>query len=281
MIENVQARLVGLGGHDLKVMFVAYPDACRACRSLQARIFDPGDAPPLPLKDCLTPPCRCRYERYDPRSVVSRLLRAGVDAVKQERLEEARELLYQVIDLDERNEKAWLWLGGVVGGINERIICLENVLAINPHHELARQGLRYLMAQRRELGAGRNHALKIKDAREAIDHIKASKPKVSALREAPLVATKPPSRVTVSPPAVTPQPVKPPETPPVPTKPPAEMAVSHLPVTPQPVKRPETPEPQRQQSPVSFPLVFLSVLLAVLLFVLITSALVSFANLLR
>jgi hypothetical protein len=130
MADSLQEILVDLADRGLKVMFVAYPDACRACRKLQGRVFDPLEAPSIPVDECLTPPCRCRYEAYDPRVVVAKLLAAGVDAVKEQRLEEAKEMLYQVIDLDERNAKAWLWLSGVVEGTDERIICLENVLTI-------------------------------------------------------------------------------------------------------------------------------------------------------
>ena len=83
MVERLQGTITSLAKHELKLMLVAYPDACRACRNMQARVFDPVDAPPVPLKECLTPPCRCRYEVYDPRSVVSRLLGAGVDAVRR------------------------------------------------------------------------------------------------------------------------------------------------------------------------------------------------------
>ena len=253
MAENVQEALVGLAEQGLKVMLVAHPDACRACRAMQRRIYDPLEALRLPLEGCLTPPCRCRYEGYDPRSVVSRLLRAGVDAVKEQRLEEARELLYQVIDLDERNEKAWLWLGGVVEGIDERIICLENVVAINPHHELASQGLRYLQVQRRELGAGRSAARKIREAREAIDHIRASQPRVLTLREAPEVPMRPSDEATY-----------------------ASQAVSA-----QPVRVPMGQVTGTGEPPVSFAMVFLAVLLAVLLLILIGAALVSVGNLLR
>jgi hypothetical protein len=253
MAEILQEPLVGLAEQGLKVMLVAHPDACGACRAMQRRIYDPLAAPRLPLEGCLTPPCRCRYEGYDPTSVVSRLLSAGVDAVKEQRLEDARELLYQVIDLDERNEKAWLWLSGVVEGIDERIICLENVVAINPHHELASQGLRHLQVQRRELGAGENTARKIKEAREAIDHIRASQPRVLTLSEAPELPARPSGVATYSSRAASAQPVR------VPTG----RVVG-------------TEEP-----PVSFAIVFLAVLLAVLLLILIGAALVSVGNLLR
>jgi len=200
MADSLQEILVDLAGRGLKVMFVAYPDACRACRKLQGRVFGPLEAPPIPVKVCLTPPCRCRYEAYDPRVVVARLLAAGVDAVEDQRLEDARELLYQVIDLDERNEKAWLWLSGVVDGTDERIICLENVLAINPSHELARQGLRHLLAHNRRAEAGQEAARKIKEAREAIDHLRSTEVKMMTLKETtPAAPTPPGSEVGIHP----------------------------------------------------------------------------------
>jgi hypothetical protein len=253
MEGSVQVMPVDLAKQGLKVMLVAHPDACRICRSMQGRIFDPLTAPPLPLEECLTPPCRCRYESYDARTVVSRLLRAGVNAVHEERLEEARELLYQVIDLDERNERAWLWLSAVVTGIDERIVCLDSVLAINPHHELAREGLRYLLMQRRELGTGQRAARKIRAAREAIDHLRASQSKVVALRETPPVPMRPSGEM-------------------MPGRPTAGLQLA----TGSPRRGEERPQPA-----MSFPLVFLCVLLAVLLLVMIGAALVFAAGFLR
>ncbi len=71
----------------------------------------------------------------------------AIVAVREGRKAEARQLLESVLDADERNEKAWLWLGSVVDSDEERIICLENVLTINPDNEMARQGLAVLRAE--------------------------------------------------------------------------------------------------------------------------------------
>jgi hypothetical protein len=252
--ENVRETPIAVAKQGLKVMFVAHPDACRVCRGLQGRIFDPLEAPPLPLEDCLTPPCRCRYEGYDPRLVISKLLSAGVDAVKGKRLEEARELLYQVIDLDERNEKAWLWLSGVVEETDGRIVCLENVLAINPHHYLAAEGLRYLRSQRRAQGTGEMAARKIREARDAIDHIRSRRSKVITLRESPPVSAKP--RQT--------------------------PAVSQSVTAARPVRGSvREPAARERASAVSFGAIFLSVLLAVLLLILMLAALMAVGDLLR
>ena len=60
------------------------------------------------------------------------LLQKGINAAKDKRIVEARSILKQVVKLDPRNEMAWLWLSGVVETDEQRIVCLENVLAINP-----------------------------------------------------------------------------------------------------------------------------------------------------
>jgi hypothetical protein len=191
MSDHSQELLMELVQQGLKARFVARPDACPACRKLHGRVFDALDAPPVPLEECLTAPCRCRYEPCDPSSTVERLLRAAIAAVKEDRLSEAKELLYQVIELDERNQRAWLWLSGVAEGIDERITCLVNVLALNPEHDLARRGLSHLLAQRREVGPGQTAAWKIKQARDAIGRIKASPDKISALGHRPAVVAAP------------------------------------------------------------------------------------------
>jgi hypothetical protein len=45
------------------------------------------------------------------------------------------------VEIDQYNEQAWLWLSAVVDSPEEQRTCLENVLAINPANERARQGL--------------------------------------------------------------------------------------------------------------------------------------------
>jgi Flp pilus assembly protein TadD len=72
------------------------------------------------------------------------LLRRGIAAAKAGQKDQARELLMEAIELDERNEQAWLWLSGVVESLNDRRICLENVLAINPDNANAKTGLEWL-----------------------------------------------------------------------------------------------------------------------------------------
>src|SRR5688572_10629588 len=53
----------------------------------------------------------------------------------------AREILLELVGIDEGNEKAWLLLSAVVDTLEDRQIALENVLAINPTNEKALKGL--------------------------------------------------------------------------------------------------------------------------------------------
>ena len=79
---------------------------------------------------------------------LDRLLREGVAAAKSGQRERARELLMRVVEQDERNAPAWLWLSGVVDGLDDREVCLENVLALDPDNAAARKGLAWVQQQK-------------------------------------------------------------------------------------------------------------------------------------
>ncbi len=70
-----------------------------------------------------------------------RWLRQGITAVKAGNRTEGREWLMKVLAADDHNEQAWLWLSGVVTSPEERRVCLENVLTLNPDNNLAQKGL--------------------------------------------------------------------------------------------------------------------------------------------
>jgi len=74
----------------------------------------------------------------------SDLLQQGIALAKAGHSEQARNILLQVIELDERNESAWLWLSGVVDSDDDRAVALGNVLVINPNNEWAKRGLQLL-----------------------------------------------------------------------------------------------------------------------------------------
>ena len=78
---------------------------------------------------------------------VNELLQRGIAAAKAGQKQEARQVLLRVTELDEANEQAWLWLSAAVESIEERRVCLENVLAINPHNRHAQSGLSWLDQQ--------------------------------------------------------------------------------------------------------------------------------------
>lgn len=66
-------------------------------------------------------------------------LRKAITALTEGRKEKARELLMQVVAQDPENEQAWLWLSRAASTDQQRRVCLETVLEINPHNEAARQ----------------------------------------------------------------------------------------------------------------------------------------------
>jgi Tol biopolymer transport system component len=84
---------------------------------------------------------------------VQELLRSGIDAAKQGDRQTARELLERVVELDERNEKGWLWLYSVSETDEDRRSCLTKVLDINPANEKAKAALAKLEAKERSMGS--------------------------------------------------------------------------------------------------------------------------------
>lgn len=75
---------------------------------------------------------------------VKNLLDKGIAAARRGDNERSRDLLLRVVDNDEANESAWLWLSNVVDSNEDRVLCLQNVLALNPESEPAKRGLERL-----------------------------------------------------------------------------------------------------------------------------------------
>lgn len=65
----------------------------------------------------------------------------GALALSEGDRERARELLLRVVEQDEANEEAWLWLSGAVDDPEDQRTALENVLALNPQNQHALYGL--------------------------------------------------------------------------------------------------------------------------------------------
>jgi pimeloyl-ACP methyl ester carboxylesterase len=71
-------------------------------------------------------------------------LRAGIEAAKNGDLENASNLLKQVVQVDPNSELGWLWLGFCRAVPEQRAYCFRRVLAINPNNTEARRQLEVL-----------------------------------------------------------------------------------------------------------------------------------------
>jgi hypothetical protein len=134
------------------VSIVAAEDACQVCQAMAGRVYIPSDAPRLPIRGCNHETCRCSFVAVDPetKQTVPDLVQWGARMIKQGRTDLARRILRRAVGLDERYEQGWLWLSAVVDD-EEKIACLERVLALNPHNDRAAAGLESL---RRGRGSG-------------------------------------------------------------------------------------------------------------------------------
>lgn len=72
---------------------------------------------------------------------LQRKLNQGVEAAKAGDHTTARRLLGEVVEQDDRNELAWIWLATVATGASERREHLRKVLSINPRNQRAREAL--------------------------------------------------------------------------------------------------------------------------------------------
>jgi len=68
----------------------------------------------------------------------------AINVIRTGDTDRGREILEEILETDENNEEVWLWLSSVVDNDEDREICLENVLAINPDNIVAQRGLEAL-----------------------------------------------------------------------------------------------------------------------------------------
>ena len=99
------------------------------------------------------------------QSEIEGLLRLGIAAVKAGRDDEAHDLLSRVLELDPENETGWLWMSAVVAD-DDKMVCLQNVLAINPSNEMAQLGLQSLLGK----------AVEVEDEEEEIEAAEPEEP---------------------------------------------------------------------------------------------------------
>jgi tetratricopeptide (TPR) repeat protein len=74
------------------------------------------------------------------------LLQRGIAAARAGQDDAARQLLARALQMDPRNEQAWLWLSSVAQSDEERVRILQQLLTINPNNEYAIKGLQALGA---------------------------------------------------------------------------------------------------------------------------------------
>lgn len=71
-------------------------------------------------------------------------LEQGIAAAKKGQKAEARALFDQVLQADDRNERAWLWMSEVAETTAGQIACVERALALNPNNSTAQLALKTL-----------------------------------------------------------------------------------------------------------------------------------------
>jgi Flp pilus assembly protein TadD/predicted nucleic acid-binding Zn ribbon protein len=116
------------------------------------------------------------------------LLEQGIGAALHGRRDEARTILAQVVEADETNEQAWLWLAGLVTDPEEMRTCLENVLHLNPDNAKAREGLAWVeqrYGRRATAETGQPEPTPEPQSKEALTAMLAETPRVVQPAEPP------------------------------------------------------------------------------------------------
>ena len=78
---------------------------------------------------------------------IKKMLQQGVDKAREGDKDGARKIFEQVLEKDDENTTAWLWLYRVVDDINEKRICLTTVLQLDPNNDRAQRLLVQLDAR--------------------------------------------------------------------------------------------------------------------------------------
>ena len=95
------------------------------------------------------------------------LLQQAISAARAGRESTARDIFLEVVEINPRNEIAWMWLTGLLDDLDDCIYACRTVLDINPHNDYARQYLDQLLAQKqKQLDEERRHV------EEQIQHVR-------------------------------------------------------------------------------------------------------------
>jgi thioredoxin-like negative regulator of GroEL len=78
-----------------------------------------------------------------PREFLS-LFKAGQEAARNGNKQQAHDLFRRAIEIDPYHEQVWLWLASVVVTDDDRRVCFENVLELNPANVTAQRQLQIM-----------------------------------------------------------------------------------------------------------------------------------------
>ena len=84
---------------------------------------------------------------------LAKKLNQGIEAAEAGDKKRARQLLKEVVKTDETQVEAWLWLSQIVDSLEEREVCLENILTLEPDNPFAREELAQVKAEQEEFFA--------------------------------------------------------------------------------------------------------------------------------
>src|SRR5262245_54438962 len=118
---------------------------CVTRANTQHAIRNPFPPPPIQKNQAIL------YHRGYPMPSLEEKLEQGIAAAQAGHKQKARTLLAEVIEADESQLEAWLWLYQVVDSLEEKTICLENVLTLEPAHDFAQAALAELQAEQARL----------------------------------------------------------------------------------------------------------------------------------
>lgn len=116
---------------------------------------------------------------------IAEWLQEGILAAKAGQVEQARFRLLDVVEQDQTNEAAWFWLYQVFDRPDDKRVCLENLLIINPDNQWARQELLHYAMPSDSLTFD-PHAIAVKNGKPAAQPAK-QKSRATARTGRPLV----------------------------------------------------------------------------------------------
>ena len=77
-------------------------------------------------------------------------LEEAINAIKEGNKSQGKKLLIEILQADQKNENAWLWMSVAVKDIRQRQECLEKALEINPDNQTAQKSLASLKRKEQE-----------------------------------------------------------------------------------------------------------------------------------